>query len=55
MAYQPANRERRLRQVFGEVLPEISRDDLEDQGQQPVQARDQWLLDNCPPHHDGPA
>lgn len=55
MAEQAADRERRLLQVFGDVLPDATTDDLGDHVDEAAPARDRWLRDNCPPHHDGPA
>lgn len=46
---------RRLLEVFGAVLPDATTDDVGDHADEVGQARDQWLRDNCPPHHDGPA
>ncbi|MGH3943333.1 MAG: hypothetical protein ACRDTG_32855 [Pseudonocardiaceae bacterium] len=54
MVEHATDRERRLLQVFGEVLPEATTDDIRDQVDQAEQARDRWLRDNRPPHHDGP-
>lgn len=54
MAEQAADRERRLLQVFGDVLPDATTDDVQEHVDVDEQARDRWLHDNCPPHHDGP-
>ncbi|MGQ0774432.1 MAG: hypothetical protein ACT4NY_08450 [Pseudonocardiales bacterium] len=53
MAEQAADRERWLLQVFGDVLPDATTDDVVDHLDDPRRAREQWLRDNCPPHHDG--
>lgn len=45
-----AERKRRLAEVFGDVLPEQTRDDVssEDTG---VDASEEWLKRQVPPHH----
>ncbi len=40
---------RRLHHVFGDVLPDSTADDRDDEE---PEARDRWLNDNRPPHHD---
>jgi hypothetical protein len=40
---------RRLAEVFGDVLPESTRDDAP--GDPPLGADDRWYLENRPPHH----
>jgi hypothetical protein len=40
-----------LDDVFGEVLPEVTRDEIDD-GQSRAVDLDQWYRDNRPPHHD---
>ena len=43
---------RRLDEVFGDVLPEVTRDEAAD-GEERAPARDdEWLRANRPPHHD---
>ncbi len=43
---------RRLRaKVFGDVLPEGTRDDRDDESASPERGNDAWLKDNVPPHH----
>lgn len=64
MPNHPADRAQQLRQVFGDVLPEATTDDrfdpadaadATDAAVDPAQnARDRWLRDNRPPHHDAP-
>ncbi|MEU3274811.1 hypothetical protein ABZ639_28525 [Saccharomonospora sp. NPDC006951] len=46
-----ARRDRRLDDVFGEVLPETTSDEREPRADR--QASDEWYLDNRPPHHGG--
>ncbi|MGH3928426.1 MAG: hypothetical protein ACRDTF_00440 [Pseudonocardiaceae bacterium] len=55
MTEQAMDRERRLLQVFGDVLPDATTDDVGDHADEVEQARDRWLRDNRPPHHDGSA
>ena len=44
---------RRLDDVFGDVLPEVTRDEVADAPDDPPTARDdEWLRANRPPHHD---
>ena len=48
---------RRLDEVFGDVLPEVTRDEAGDPAdERPGQGReapgDEWLRANRPPHHD---
>lgn len=49
---------RRLDEVFGDVLPEITRDETGDPGDERPAAQgleaqgDEWLRANRPPHHD---
>jgi hypothetical protein len=44
---------RRLDDVFGDVLPEITRDEVGASPDDPAAARDdEWLRANRPPHHD---
>ncbi len=45
-----AERERRLAAVFGDVLPETTRDERDD-GSGEAAANDRWLRDQVPPHH----
>jgi hypothetical protein len=42
---------RRLAEVFGDVLPESTGDDVEDE--EPSAAHDDDLLRDVPPHHGG--
>ena len=50
-AARRAARRRMLDDVFGEVLPEVTRDEI-DGGQSRAVDLDQWYRDNRPPHHD---
>ena len=50
----PAEREarkRRLAEVFGDVLPEQTRDDAPEGGGEDVNASEEWLKRQVPPHH----
>ena len=42
----------RLDEIFGDVLPEITRDEQPDAADGPA-AGDEWLRANRPPHHGG--
>jgi hypothetical protein len=42
-------RARRLAEVFGDVLPEATADDLDDE---PGGHPERWYTENRPPHHD---
>lgn len=41
---------RRLDAIFGDVLPDVTRDETDEP--ETDQAGDQWLRANRPPHHD---
>jgi hypothetical protein len=45
---------RRLDDVFGDVLPEVTRDEVPDPADEPSSsaAADAWLRANRPPHHE---
>jgi hypothetical protein len=44
---------RRLDDVFGDVLPDVTRDETpEPPDRQPGQGGDEWLRANRPPHHE---
>ncbi|EHR52801.1 hypothetical protein SacmaDRAFT_4622 [Saccharomonospora marina XMU15] len=47
----PRRRHRRIEEVFGEVVPETTSDEKEPGGDRG--RRDEWYLENRPPHHDG--
>jgi hypothetical protein len=49
----PERVRRQLDDVFGDVLPEITRDEVAGSPDDPPAARDdEWLRANRPPHHD---
>ena len=52
-AARRAARRRMLDDVFGEVLPTVTRDEIDDgqDGQGRGGDRDRWYRDNRPPHH----
>lgn len=45
-----AARRRRLAEVFGEVLPEQTRDDQDARGGD-TRSSEEWLREQVPPHH----
>jgi hypothetical protein len=51
-----AERARRLAEVFGDVLPPSTGDDVDEPAESdaatPDQRSDRWLRENRPPHHD---
>ena len=47
----PDRLRRRLDDVFGEVLPDVTRDEATD-GDRAPERDDDWLRANRPPHHD---
>jgi hypothetical protein len=53
MAEQPEQIRRRLAEVFGDVLPAVTRDEIEPgEERRPAEASDEELLADRPPHHD---
>ncbi|MBC9734484.1 hypothetical protein [Nocardioides marmotae] len=46
-------RARRRAEVFGEVLPEITRDERDEGGRGERRDGDTWLREQVPPHHGG--
>ena len=44
-------RKRRLAEVFGDVLPESTSDDLDGGAHSPEPADEAWLKSQVPPHH----
>jgi hypothetical protein len=49
----PEEVRRRLDAVFGDVLPEVTRDEVADAvDDPPAQQGDEWLRANRPPHHE---
>lgn len=49
-AKQRAARKRRLAEIFGDVLPEQTKDDLAEGGDTEASQED-WLRRQVPPHH----
>jgi hypothetical protein len=49
----PDSLRRRLDEVFGDVLPEVTRDEQRDTADGSPAAADEWLRANRPPHHGG--
>ena len=45
-------RKARLARIFGDVLPETTRDERDDRDERP-QSSDDWLKAQVPPHHGG--
>jgi hypothetical protein len=43
---------RRLDDVFGDVLPEVTRDEVAEAPADRPASADAWLRANRPPHHD---
>lgn len=48
---QRAARRRRLAEVFGDVLPEQTADDVADPEERSGGSSEEWLLRQVPPHH----
>lgn len=46
-------RRRRRAEVFGDVLPETTRDERADSPPSEESASDRWLREQVPPHHGG--
>jgi hypothetical protein len=45
---------RRLDEIFGDVLPDVTRDEQREVADEPPPAAgDEWLRANRPPHHGG--
>jgi hypothetical protein len=44
-------RRRRLRAVFGDVLPETTQDERDAEAAEDDEAQDRWLRRQVPPHH----
>ena len=49
----PGAARHRLDEIFGDVLPEVTRDEQPDAADEPATAGDEWLRANRPPHHGG--
>ncbi|MFC5994291.1 hypothetical protein ACFQE5_08720 [Pseudonocardia hispaniensis] len=56
MADLPYDVRRRLDEIFGDVLPALTRDELPEGDRaaygDDTPAAEQWLRDNRPPHHE---
>lgn len=37
--------------IFGDSLPDVTRDERDEGASADVAERDEWLRDNVPPHH----
>jgi hypothetical protein len=44
-------RKRRLAEVFGDVLPDVTRDEQDEPSGDGESATDRWLKSQVPPHH----
>ena len=44
---------RRLDEIFGNVLPDVTRDERPEAADEPSASGDEWLRANRPPHHGG--
>jgi hypothetical protein len=49
----PERVRRRLADVFGDVLPDVTRDEVAAPDEAQATGTDEWLLANRPPHHEG--
>jgi hypothetical protein len=47
----PEARRRRIAEVFGDVLPDTTGDEREDEGGEDRRDGDSWLRAQVPPHH----
>jgi hypothetical protein len=53
-AREEAARRKRLAEVFGDVLPETTADERDDEARPSEEsARDAWFREQRPPHHGG--
>jgi hypothetical protein len=50
-AHERAARRRRLAEVFGDVLPDQTRDDVDGPESGDQAAAEEWLKRQVPPHH----
>lgn len=51
-AETPAQRRRRLAEIFGDVLPDVTTDERDEPDTNPGEtAGDRWLREQVPPHH----
>ena len=46
-----SQRRRRLAEVFGDAMPETTKDERDPDGSREGRDQDQWLRDQVPPHH----
>ncbi|MBC7277929.1 hypothetical protein [Nocardioides sp.] len=46
-------RKQRLARIFGDVLPETTKDEREPSAESGELASDRWLKSQVPPHHGG--
>jgi hypothetical protein len=46
-------RKRRLAEVFGDVLPDVTRDERDEPAEGGEPAGERWLKSQVPPHHGG--
>lgn len=54
MSELPDRVRRRLAEVFGDTLPEVTRDEQDDEARPADRDRDEaWYRENRPPHHGG--
>ncbi len=44
-------RKKRLARVFGDALPETTRDERDDAASERESSSDRWLREQVPPHH----
>jgi hypothetical protein len=51
-AAEVTERRRRRARVFGDVLPDRTRDEMSDAGEDGPGASEEWLRRQKPPHHD---
>jgi hypothetical protein len=52
MAELPDRVRRRLAEVFGDTMPEVTRDELDDPRPADRERDEEWYRANRPPHHD---
>lgn len=48
-----SERRRRLERIFGDVLPDQTKDDTEASEDSARERQDEWLRRQVPPHHGG--
>ena len=48
---KPRVSRRKLDEVFGDVLPDVTSDELDDRAENADRDADRWYRDNRPPHH----